>query len=127
MYSFPSSTSSLFMTNSNCCFFTGIQVSQEAGKVVWYSHLLKNFPQFVVIHTAKGFHNIKSRYKNMIKVRRRRWIRQGPWNLRDDMGVSFLPFFLLSKYPKVDIGEAYIMEMPTGTDRKKALRKSCSL
>ena len=22
--------------------------------VVWYSHLLKNFPQFVVIHTAKG-------------------------------------------------------------------------
>ena len=21
----------------------------------WYSHLLKNFPQFVVIHTAKGF------------------------------------------------------------------------
>ena len=29
--------------------------SQEAGKVVWYSHLLKNFPQFVVIHTVKGF------------------------------------------------------------------------
>ena len=34
---------------------TCIQVSQEAGKVVWYSHLLKNFPQFVVIHTVKGF------------------------------------------------------------------------
>ena len=32
-----------------------IQVSQEAGKVVWYSHLLKNFPQFAVIHTVKGF------------------------------------------------------------------------
>ena len=31
------------------------RVSQEAGKVVWYSHLIKNFPQFVVIHTAKGF------------------------------------------------------------------------
>ena len=30
-------------------------VSQEAGKVVWYSHLFKNFPQFVVIHTVKGF------------------------------------------------------------------------
>ena len=28
---------------------------QETGKVVWYSHLLKNFPQFVVIHTVKGF------------------------------------------------------------------------
>ena len=32
-----------------------MQVSQEAGEVVWYSHLLKNFPQFVVIHTLKGF------------------------------------------------------------------------
>ena len=37
------------------CFLTCIQVSQEAGKLVWYSHLLKNFPQFVVIHTVKGF------------------------------------------------------------------------
>ena len=43
------------MSSSNCCFLTCIQVSQEAGKVVWYSHLLKNFPQFVVIHTVKGF------------------------------------------------------------------------
>ena len=34
---------------------TCIQISQEEGKVVWYSHLLKNFPQFVVIHTVKGF------------------------------------------------------------------------
>ena len=34
---------------------TCIQVSQETGKVVWYSHLLKNFPQFVVIHIVKGF------------------------------------------------------------------------
>ena len=33
----------------------GIQVSQEADKVVWYSHLLKNFPQFVVVHAVKGF------------------------------------------------------------------------
>ena len=32
-----------------------MQVSQEAGKVVWYFHLFKNFPQFVVIHTVKGF------------------------------------------------------------------------
>ena len=37
------------------CFLTCIQISQEAGQVVWYSHLLKNFPQFVVIHTVKGF------------------------------------------------------------------------
>ena len=32
-----------------------MQVSREAGKVLWYSHLLKNFPQFAVIHTIKGF------------------------------------------------------------------------
>ena len=32
-----------------------IQISQEAGQVVWYSYLFKNFPQFVVIHTVKGF------------------------------------------------------------------------
>ena len=43
------------MSGSDCCFLTCIQISQEAGKVVWYSHLLKNFPQFVVIHTVKGF------------------------------------------------------------------------
>ena len=30
-------------------------VSQEAGKVVWYSHLFKNFSEFVVIHIVKGF------------------------------------------------------------------------
>ena len=43
------------MSISNCCFLTCIQISQEAGKVVWYSHLLKNFSQFVVIYTFKGF------------------------------------------------------------------------
>ena len=43
------------MSSSNCCFLTCIQVSQETGQVVWYSHLLKNFPQFIVIHTVKGF------------------------------------------------------------------------
>ena len=43
------------MSSSNCCFLTYIQVSQEAGQVVWYSHLFQNFPQFIVIHTAKGF------------------------------------------------------------------------
>ena len=43
------------MFSSNCCFLTCIQISQEAGQVVWYSHPLKNFPQLVVIHTVKGF------------------------------------------------------------------------
>ena len=43
------------MSSSNCCFLTCIQISQEAGQVVQYSHLLKNFPQFAVIYTVKGF------------------------------------------------------------------------
>ena len=43
------------VSGSNYCFLTCKQVSQEAGKVVWYSHLFKNFPQFVVIHTVKGY------------------------------------------------------------------------
>ena len=42
------------MSGSNCCFLICIQISQEAGKVAWYSHLLKNCPQFVVIHTVKA-------------------------------------------------------------------------
>ena len=42
------------MPSSNCCFLTCIQISQEAGKVVWYSCLFKNFLQFVVIHTVQG-------------------------------------------------------------------------
>ena len=43
------------MSGSNCSFLTCIQISQEAGQVVWYSHLFQNFPQFVVIHTVKGY------------------------------------------------------------------------
>ena len=43
------------MSSSNCWFLTCIQVSQEAGQVFWYSHLFQNCPQFIVIHTVKGF------------------------------------------------------------------------
>ena len=56
MYSFshlePVSCS---MSSSNCCILTCVQISQEAGKVVWYSHLFQDFPHFIVIHTVKGF------------------------------------------------------------------------
>ena len=56
MYSFPNLEPVLCsMSSSNCCFLTCIQVSQETGKVVWYSCLFQNFPQFIVIHTVKGF------------------------------------------------------------------------
>ena len=56
MYSFPNlEPVHCSMSSSNCCFLTCIQVSKEAGEVVWYSHLSKNLPQIVVIHTVKGF------------------------------------------------------------------------
>ena len=60
MYSFLNlEPISYSMSGSNCCFLTCIQVSQERDKVVWYSDLFKNFPQFAVIHTVKGFSIIK--------------------------------------------------------------------
>ena len=42
-------------SSSNCSFLTCTQISQEAGQVVWYSHLFQNCPQFIVIHAVKGF------------------------------------------------------------------------
>ena len=59
MYSFPDlELVCCSMSSSNCCFLTSIQISQEAIQVSWYSHLLKDFPQFVVIHIVKGFNMI---------------------------------------------------------------------
>ena len=56
MYSFSYLELVCSMSSSNCCFLTCKEVSQEAGQVVWYSHLFQNFPQFIVIHTVKkGF------------------------------------------------------------------------
>ena len=51
MYSFPIWNQS----GSNSFLLTCIQVTQETGKVVWYNHLFKNIPQFVVIKTVKSF------------------------------------------------------------------------
>ena len=47
------------MSSSNCCLLTCLQVSQEAGRVVWYSHLFQNFPHLIVIHIVKGFGIVK--------------------------------------------------------------------
>ena len=56
MYSFPNLKPVCYsMFGYNYCFLTCKQVSQEAAEVVWYSHLSKNFQQFVVIHVVKGF------------------------------------------------------------------------
>ena len=55
MYSFPNlEPVCCYMSGANCYSFTWIQISQEAGKVVWQSHLFKNVPQFVVIHKSKA-------------------------------------------------------------------------
>ena len=43
------------MSSSNCCFLTCIQISEEAGQVVWYTHLFQNFSQFIVTHIVKDF------------------------------------------------------------------------
>ena len=50
----------------NCCFLTPIQVSQETGKVVRHSHLFKDFPEFVVIHTIKGFSIVNEAEENAL-------------------------------------------------------------
>ena len=53
IYCFLFGTSLLFHVQF-CCFLTCIQISQEAGYVVWYSHMFQNFPAFVVVCTVKG-------------------------------------------------------------------------
>ena len=60
MYSFPNwEPVHCSMSGSNCCLLTCIQVSQQTGKMVWYSHLFKNFSQFVVIHIVKDLSIVK--------------------------------------------------------------------
>ena len=44
------------MSSSNCCFLAYIEISQEAGQMVWYSHLFNNFPQFVVNHKVQVYY-----------------------------------------------------------------------
>ena len=56
MYSFPDlEPVCCSMSSSNCCFLTYIHISQKVGQVFWYSYLFKTFPEFIVIHTVKGF------------------------------------------------------------------------
>ena len=56
MFSFPNlELVCCSMSGSSCCFLNCTQISQEASQMLRYSHLFRNFPQFVVIHTVKGF------------------------------------------------------------------------
>ena len=43
------------MSSSNGCILTCMKISQESGQVVWYFRLFQKFPEFIVIHTVKGF------------------------------------------------------------------------
>ena len=65
-------TNLLTMSDSNCCLLTCIQISQEAGQVVWYSHLFQKFPQFIVIHTVKGF--------GILGISELKWMGMGKFN-----------------------------------------------
>ena len=60
MYSFPIWNECCSMSSSNCHILACIQISQEAGQVIWYSRLFQNFPQFDVIHTIKSFGVVKT-------------------------------------------------------------------
>ena len=62
-----------------CCFLTCKQVSQGEGKVVCYSHLFKNFPQFVVVHLVKSFSVVKEAEVDILLEFCFLWL---PWWLR---------------------------------------------
>ena len=94
------------MSSSNCCFLTCIQISQEAGQVVWYSHLFQNFPQFIVIHTVKGFlavpfllisqigahgKEFTSQCRRCKRLRLDPWVRKIPWRRKWQATPTFLP------------------------------------
>ena len=54
MYFFPNFEPVCYsMSHSNCCFLTCIQISLDAGKVVWYSHLFENFPVCCDSHSQR--------------------------------------------------------------------------
>ena len=81
MYSFPGLESICSMSSSNCCFLTCIQISQEAGQLVWCSHIFKNFPQFVVIVVVNK--SIAQLVKNLPSVQETPWfdprVEKIPW------------------------------------------------
>ena len=65
------------MSSCNCFFLTCIWVSQEAGQVAWYSHVLQNFPEFVVIHTIKGFGIVNKAEINVFLVLSAKYLLEG--------------------------------------------------
>ena len=108
-----------FMSSSNCCFLTCIQVSQEAVQVIWYSHVFQRFSQSIVIHKVKGFGIVnKAKIDVFLKLfcffedpvdvlaieifRRDKLWNQSSWEaLSSDESISFFPsFFILLLFEK---------------------------
>ena len=90
------------MSSSNCCFLTCIQVSQEAGQVVWYSHLFQNFPQFIMIHTVKSFGigtwNLRSMNQSTLDVVKQEMARVNT----DILGISELKLTEMDEFNSDD-------------------------
>ena len=75
------------MSGSHNCFLTCLQISQEAGEVVWYSHLFKNFSQIVVIHTVKGASLVAQLVKNLPAIQET-WVQSLGWEDPLEKGMA---------------------------------------
>ena len=80
------------MSSSNCRFLTCIQISQKAGQVVWYSHLLKNFPQFIVIPWRRQWHPTPVLLPGKSHGQRS-LVGCSPWGPEESDLTEWLPFY----------------------------------
>ena len=85
------------MSGSNCCFFTHIQVSQGKGKVIWYSHLFKNF-RVCLIQIVKGFHVVKKAVDIFLELSCFLHGRTNVGNLISDSFASLKPNLYIWKF-----------------------------
>ena len=69
------------MSSSNCCFLTCIQVSQEAGQVVWYSQLFQNFPVYCDPHSQRLWTS-ESLLLSAVWLWLHLWLSRVPWTSR---------------------------------------------
>ena len=86
------------MSGSNYGFLTCIQVSQETGKVVWYSSLFKYFPLFVVINTVKGFSIVNEAEVDFLKFTCFFYDPVDVGNLISDSSASLKPSLYIWKF-----------------------------
>ena len=80
------------MSSSNCCFLTCIQVSQEAGQVVWYSHLFQNFPVYCDPHSQK---EESEKVGLKLNIQKTKIMASGPITSWEIVGETVSDFILL--------------------------------